>query len=106
MFDTELEDDATQDAIAELRQYVGDVGNLWSELEPVQRRESAKEMFELVAKLTALGRKVKVGFTDRRFRAGAGEPVTMRIAVIVVAEKTDERTIAALPKSGHVKFEM
>lgn len=59
--DCAVEDDAVQDAFAELKSYLVDVGDVWDSVDAINHRGWIREAYTFVEKLNALGCVVCVG---------------------------------------------
>lgn len=87
--------DEQEDAIAEFQQQLKDCGQIWRDLEPVQQRETIKEMQNQITALESLGLVVAVGTDLLRLKTGEGKPFSMEVLHVIIS-KADEPKLFAL----------
>lgn len=79
-----LNDDQA-DSIAEFEQVTKDYGEIWSDLEPLQRRDAEKCLQPLIERLLSLDLAVSVGVQSMRLRSTGGTSQPFDFSVLYVA---------------------
>src|ERR1019366_7835815 len=77
-------DDAVQDAFARLQSDIRDMVDVWGDVDPMSHREWARDAFEQVEELNAMGFAVVLGKKDGHF-----QKVPMTILYVVAMPKDD-----------------
>ena len=68
------------------------------------RRESAKELAEMVDALSGLGAVVSLGTKTTRIRLANGTPFDLVVLLVVVTPKDAVKEFAAIPKQAHIRL--
>jgi transcriptional regulator with XRE-family HTH domain len=89
----ELDTDEQKDMVAEFQQLVSDYGDIWEDLEPLDKRKAEKELQEYITKLDALGLVAGVGSSVVMIGERSGKNM-----VLAVYKKDDPKTVALIPK--------
>ena len=93
------------DAIARLEQSLKDLGDLWRDLEPVQRHEALKELQVDIDKLTSLGMVITAGADTMRLKSQQSDIVfSLSVLRVVVAPAAQPKTFAVRDKTASVSF--
>lgn len=77
--------DNQADAIAEFEQLVHDYGDLWDELEPLQRREAEKCIKSFIEKLLSLELAISAGTQSMKIRSTTGPSQPFHFSVLYIA---------------------
>lgn len=77
--------DDQADSIAELEQEAKDYGEIWSDLEPLQRREAEKYLQPLIERVHSLDLAVSVGVHSMKLRSTVKESQPFAFSVLYVA---------------------
>jgi transcriptional regulator with XRE-family HTH domain len=98
--------DTQADSIAELEQLVQDYGDLWSELEPLQRRDAEKCIQSLIEQLVSVDVAVSAGVQSMRLRLTARTAEPFQWSVLYVAVVPGRQPLHALirEKGAQVQF--
>jgi transcriptional regulator with XRE-family HTH domain len=98
--------DDQADSIAEFEQLVKDYGEIWGELEPMQRRDAEKNIQAVMERLLSLELAISTGVETMkiRFQTGTSEP--FHCSVLYVAIVPGRQPLGALvrEKGGPVQF--
>jgi transcriptional regulator with XRE-family HTH domain len=101
----DVADEAAEDAIALLDQQLKDLGDLWRDLEPLQRHEALKDVQREIDALRSLGFVVTAGVDQMRLRSEhAQEAFTMTVLHVVVAPTSEPKLFAMRDKTAQVSF--
>jgi transcriptional regulator with XRE-family HTH domain len=84
------------DSIAEFEQLVNDWGNIWGELEPLQRRDAEKGIQCLIEQLLSLELAVSAGVQSMRLRSTIGTSQPFHCSVLYVAVVPGRQPLGAL----------
>lgn len=76
--------DEQADEVANFEQDLKDYGDLWRNLEPIQRREAERELQKIIARLRSLDVSVSLGTHAINLRPQPGGP-SMRLSILYVA---------------------
>lgn len=94
-----------EDEIACLEELLRDYGDLWSDLEPTNRRDALKTVFERVEVLTASGLLVAIGTEHLRLKVSGSEvPVDFAVQRVIVSKAEHPQMFALREKDKPVKF--
>lgn len=96
--------DEVQDVAAELHRDLGDVLSTGSELDPVTRRASEIEAFELVRRLNKLGATVTVGMHRHALTVADQKPMAWTTVYVIVAKEHEAKDYLLIPKRRSVRF--
>jgi transcriptional regulator with XRE-family HTH domain len=88
-----LDTEEQKDLVAEFQQIVSDYGDLWGDLEPIDKRKAEKELQEYVDRLDRLRLVVGVGSSLVMIGKTPGKNM-----VLVVCKKDDPKTLVLVPK--------
>ena len=102
-----LNDDAQEDLVAELRQDLRDWGDLWSELEPIQRRDAEKGLSRYLGLLAEKGLQLGAGSHVRQLRLkppADTTPFTWNIIYFYVYLKSEPKLGIIVDKSAPISF--
>jgi transcriptional regulator with XRE-family HTH domain len=102
----ELTNDNEEDAVAALDGFVRDFFDLWSEMGATVRRDTERDLQEMIEGLGALGLIVAIGTHSRRLRFmnGKGDPFDMTTLYIMVSRAKDPKLFIALDKKAPVRL--
>jgi transcriptional regulator with XRE-family HTH domain len=89
----ELDTEEQKDLVAEFQQVVSDYGDIWEDLEPLDKRKAEKELQEYIDKLDGLGLSVGVGSSVVMLGKTPGKNM-----VLVVCKKDEPKTLVFVPK--------
>jgi hypothetical protein len=103
-FDCVVDDERVRDAAADLESHVQDCCDVSGDLDPRMRRESAKELADMVDGLRGLGAAVSLGTKTTRIRLANGTPFDLVVLLVVVAPKDAVKEYAAIPKQAQVRL--
>lgn len=76
--------DEQADEFAEFEQELKDYGDLWGDLEPLQRREGEKHLEGIIQRLRSVGVSASIGTHTMNLRPQAGGP-SLRMSMLYVA---------------------
>jgi len=96
--------DEQEDAIAEFQQELKDCGDIWRGLEPLQQRETLKEMQNRLAELERLGLVIAVGTDLLRLRTDEGKPFSMEVLHVIISKADEPKLFALRDKTAAVRF--
>src|SRR5256885_8204695 len=88
--------DTQSDAIAEFEQLVQDYGDLWGDLEPLQRREAEKSIQSLIEQLLSIDIAVSVGVQSMRLKPTTGTSQPFQWSVLYLAVVPGRQPLHAL----------
>jgi transcriptional regulator with XRE-family HTH domain len=101
----DVADEAAEDTIALLEQQLKDLGDLWRDMEPVQRHEALKDVQQEIDALRSLGFVVTAGVDQMRLRPQHSEEAfTMNVLHVVVAPASEPKLFAMRDKTTQVSF--
>jgi len=98
--------DDQADSIAEFEQLVNDCGDIWGELEPLQRRDAEKCIQSLIEQLLSLELAISAGVQSMRLRSTTGTSQPFDWSVLYVAAVPGRQPLGALiqGKGGPTQF--
>jgi transcriptional regulator with XRE-family HTH domain len=100
-----VKDDAAEDVIATLEQHLSDLGDMWSDMEPIQRHQALKDVHEEIENLKSLGFVVTAGIDEMRLRIPNSEGTfSMNVLRVVVAPESEPKLFALRDKTAPVSF--
>ncbi len=100
-----LTNDEQEDAAAELIQDIRDVGDIWGDLEPVQRREATKTLQPALDRIKELGLSVSAGAYTTKLRARNGGPgISFELLVVIVSPATEPKLAFMRDRQARVRF--
>ncbi|NGZ11640.1 MAG: XRE family transcriptional regulator [Nitrospira sp. LK70] len=88
--------DDQADSIAELEQVAKDYGEIWSDLEPIQRRDAEKCLQPLIERMLSLELAVSVGVHSMKLRSTVEESQPFAFSVLYVAIVRGRQPLRAL----------
>jgi transcriptional regulator with XRE-family HTH domain len=98
-------DEKQADRLAEFEQNLRDYGDIWSGLEPLQRRGAEKEMAELLDNLTQAGVSVSMGSRDMRIRpSDQGSPLRFSVLYVAAVPGATPLRFIAREKNAPIAF--
>jgi hypothetical protein len=87
------------DAVVRLEQHLKDLGDLWRDLEPLQRHEALKDLQDEVDVLAALGFTITAGADPMRLRSQhSDQAFTLTVLRVVVAPAGEPKMFAMRDK--------
>jgi transcriptional regulator with XRE-family HTH domain len=104
-FDCIVRDDAAQDEAAEFHQDLRDCIDIWSDIDELGRRDSAKSLFAHVEALSAQGLVATAGLDQLRLRPKeGGSAFNMTTLYVVVSTKDEPKRFVTRDKTADIQF--
>lgn len=101
-----ITDEAHEDAIAEFQRDLDDAGNLWSDLDPVQKLELLRSMEHHFTTLAGFGLVVAAGSEPLRLRSEHIEkPFTIDVLHVVISKASEPKLFAMRDRTAPVQFQ-
>jgi transcriptional regulator with XRE-family HTH domain len=101
-----ITDEAHEDAIAEFQRDLDDAGNLWGDLDPVQKLELLRSMEHHFTTLAGFGLIVAAGSEPLRLRSEYIEkPFTMDVLHVVISKASEPKLFAMRDRTAPVQFQ-
>jgi len=101
-----ITDEAHEDAIAEFQRDLDDAGNLWSDLDPVQKLELLRSMEHHLNTLAGFGLIVAAGNEPLRLRSEHIEkPFTIEVLHVVISKASEPKLFAMRDRTAPVQFQ-
>jgi transcriptional regulator with XRE-family HTH domain len=101
-----ITDEAQEDAVAEFERALTDAGNIWSDLDPVQRLELLRSMEHHFTTLAGFGLIVAAGNEPLRLRSEHIEqPFTIDVLHIVISKASEPKLFAMRDRTAPVQFQ-
>ncbi len=98
--------DEARDVAADLESLMRDLLDLYSDLDPVERREEYKRAVGYVRRLEALGCVVSIGLDETRLRMkGAKDSMDWQILYVVVWNAADAKDFVGVERGAKVQFQ-
>lgn len=101
-----ITDEVQEDAIAEFERDLNDAGNLWSDLDPVQKLELLRSLEHHFTALAALGLAVAAGSEPLRLRSEHIEnPFRIDVLHVVISKASEPKLFAMRDRTAPVQFQ-
>lgn len=101
-----ITDEAQEDAIAAFERDLNDAGNLWSDLDPVQKLELLRSLEHHFTTLAAFGLAVAAGSEPLRLRSEHIEnPFTIDVLHVVISKASEPKLFAMRDRTAPVQFQ-
>ena len=101
-----ITDEGHEDAIVEFQRDLDDAGNLWSDLDPVQKLELLRSMEHHFTTLAGFGLIVAAGSESLRLRSEHIEkPFTMDVRHVVISKASEPKLFAMRDRTAPVQFQ-
>lgn len=101
-----ITDEAQEDAIAAFERDLNDAGNLWSDLDPVQKLELLRSLEHHFTTLAAFGLAIAAGSEPLRLRSEHIEnPFTIDVLHVVISKASEPKLFAMRDRTAPVQFQ-